>query len=121
MSLSPLAKPEWRSFFDAVSPSLRASVVEVEVSGLGLEARIARDWARLAALSYSEHNDILEISVHGADLAIRRPARIHLRRDGPWLQSVEILDSEGNHAFVIFKEPLRLPQPSAALPRANGA
>lgn len=111
MTLTQLAKPQWRSFFEELSPSLRANVVEVEASGLGLGAKIAGDWARLAALSYNGENDILEISVHGADLAIHRPAQIHVRRDNAWLQSVEILDSEGKRAFVIFKEPLRTAQP----------
>ena len=106
MTLTQLAKPQWQSFFERLSTLLRANVVEVEVSGLGLVDKIAADWVRLAVFAYNEDNDLLEISVHGADLAIHRPAQIHVRRDESLLQSIEIVDNEGNRTFVILKTPL---------------
>jgi hypothetical protein len=92
--LNQLAKPQWQSFFARLSPLLRAQVVEVEVNGLGLGARISADWVRLAELSYGAQND--------------------LRQDGAQLQSIEIVDSEGKRNSLIFKEPLRLAAPPVA-------
>lgn len=112
--LTELAKPQWQSFFEQLSPLLRAKVVEVEVSGLGLGDKISADWVRLAELSYNAQNDVLEICVHGADRAIYRPAQVHLRQDAAWLQSIEIVDSEGDRDFLILKEPLRLAAPLSA-------
>jgi hypothetical protein len=106
--LTQLARPQWQSFFERLSPLLRANVVQVESSGIGVADRVPTDWVRLADLSYNAQNDVLEICVHGADRAIHRPAQIHLRQDAAWLQSIEIVDGEGKRDVIIFKEPLRL-------------
>jgi len=107
--LTQLARPQWQSFFEQLSPLLRANVVQVESSGIGVDDRISADWVRLADLSYNAQNDVLEICVHGADRAIHRPAQIHLHQDGAWLQSIEIVDGAGRRDVIILKEPLRLP------------
>ena len=114
--LIQLAKPQWQSFFEQLSPLLRAKVVEVETSGLALGDRIAVDWVRLVSLSYDAQNDVLEICVHGADRTIHHPAQVHLRRDDGWLQGIEIVDGEGERDFVVLKAPLSLPAPPAAAP-----
>jgi len=112
--LNQLAKPQWQSFFARLPPLLRTQVVEVEVYGPELGARISADWVRLADLSYNAQNDVLEICLHGADRAIHRPAQIHLREDDAWLQSIEIVDGEGKRDFLTLKEPLRLTASAAA-------
>lgn len=111
MSQTELARRHWEAFFERLAPLLRASVVQVETSGLGLGDRIAADWARLAELSYDAGKDLLEIGAHGADRTIHRPARIYVRDEEGWLQSIEIVDGEGRRDFVIFKEPLHLAAP----------
>ena len=112
--LTQLARPQWQSFFAKLSPLLRAQVLEVEVYALGLGAQISTDWVRLAELSYDAQNDVLQIGVYGADRSIHRPAQVHLRGDDAWLQSIEIVGSEGRRDVLILREPLRLAAPPAA-------
>ena len=103
-----LAKSQWQGFFERLAPLLRAQVVEVETTALGLGDSIAADWARLASLDYNAEADMLEIAVHGGDLAIRHPARIELRQEEGALQSIEIADAAGRRGLVVLRAPLRL-------------
>jgi hypothetical protein len=112
MTLNELPKRQWRSFFDALAPLLRGGAVEVETAGLGLDAKLAADWVRLDELGYDAERGVLELAVQGTDREIRRPARIFVRTEEGCLHSIEVVDSAGGHDFVIFREPLLLPEPA---------
>ena len=108
-----LAKAQWQSYFDRLAPLLRASVVEVEATGLRLGPHVAADWVRLAEVSYDPAADLLEIAAHGGERRIAHPAKVRVREDDGCLQSIEVLDGHGGHEVVIFRQPLRLPQRAA--------
>jgi hypothetical protein len=108
MSIRELPKAEWGAFFDQVEALLRSSVVQVDAAGLELGDRIAAQWTRLAGISYDAGKDALEIWVYGGERRIDRPARIRLRHDEEWLQSIEIVDREGRRDDIVLREPLRV-------------
>jgi hypothetical protein len=109
MALTQLAKPRWQDYFDHVSKTLGAKLVEVEVTGLGLGAQVQADWLPLIGLSYDPHNDMLSVVLEGIVHNIQHPKQIHVEQDVETLHSVEVVDAEGERHILILKDPLSLP------------
>ncbi|HYL24775.1 MAG TPA: DUF5335 family protein [Burkholderiales bacterium] len=112
MTLRQLPKRQWQQFFDALAPLLREGTVEVETAGLGLDAKLAQDWVRLAELAYDAERGALQLAAQGTERQIRHPAQVLVRIEDECLHSLELVDRAGEHDFVIFREPLPLPEPA---------
>jgi hypothetical protein len=109
MALTQLAKTRWQDYFDRVSKTLGAKLVEVEVTGLGLGAQVEADWLPLIGLSYDPHNDMLMVVLEGIVHNIQHPKQIHVEQDVETLYAVEAVDAEGQRHIMILKDPLSLP------------
>jgi len=111
MTLRQLAKPQWQTYFDRVSAALGAKLVEIEVTGLGLGDQVEAEWIPLVGLSYDPADDLVAVIAEGVRHLIRHPKQIHVEHDTESLHSVEVIDAEGVHHFVLLRDPLSLPAP----------
>lgn len=109
MALTQLAKPRWQDYFDRVSKTLGAKLVEIEVTGLGLGNQVQAEWLPLIGLTYDPKNDILAVALEGLQHNIQHPKQIHVEQDVETLYSIEVVDAGGEHHLLILKDPLRLP------------
>ena len=109
MTLTQLAKPQWRDYFDRVSKILGAKLVEIEVAGLGLGDQVEVDWLPLIGLSYDPRGDVLAVMVEGIEHNIRHPKQIHVEQDIESLYSIEVVDTAEEHHILLLKDPLKLP------------
>jgi hypothetical protein len=111
MTMRRLEKPEWRSFFDAMSKSLEAEVAEVEVASLDLGDQTQAEWLPLIGITYDPRDDAVEIALDGLDHMIREPREIYLDDGAAGLTSLEIVDANGVKRIVKLKDQLILPAP----------
>jgi len=111
MALTQLAKSRWQDYFDRVSKSLGAKLVEVEVTGLGLGDQIQADWLPLIGLSYDPKDDVLAVALEGIEHNIQHPKQIHVEQDIEDLYSIEAVDAAGDHHILVLKNALTLPAP----------
>jgi hypothetical protein len=111
MALMQLAKPRWQTYFDHLAAAQRATRAEIDVTGLGLGHQIETDWTPLIGLSYDPKGDVLAVIAEGVEHLIRHPKQIHIDQELDWVSSIEVIDAEGTHHIVVFKESLRLPTP----------
>lgn len=108
MQTRELDKTVWRSYFDAMSRHLPATLVEIEVAGLDLGDQIQVEWVPLLGISYDAADDSLEIATESLGHRIRQPAAIHVaERDGR-LHLVRIEDADGREQVVRLRLPLRI-------------
>ncbi len=108
MPLTQLPRSQWQTFLDGLARVLAAHRVEIEATGVGLRG-VQAEWLPLSGLSYDAGNDALVVAAGGVEHLIRRPTQIHIDQEPPWLYSLEVVDAERNHHFIVFKEPLSLP------------
>jgi hypothetical protein len=111
MATHQLDRTQWKSYFDLVSRDLGGRHAEVETAGLGLGAQINQEWTELNGLSYDPNDDIFEVATETLDHLILHPQEIFVDESGLQLQSIEVIDEDGNHQIVKLKEPLALPAP----------
>lgn len=109
MALTQLAKSRWQDYFDHVSKSLGAKLVEVEVTGLGLGDQVEVDCLPLLGLSYVPKDDVFVVLVEGIAHNIRHPKQIHVEQDLESLYNIEAVDAAGEHHILLLKDPLSLP------------
>ena len=108
MPLTQLSRPQWQTFLDWLARVLADHQVEVEATGIGLRG-LQAEWLPLSGLSYDAGNDALVVAAGGVEHPIRHPTQIHIDQEPQWLYSIEVVDAESNHHFIVFKEPLSLP------------
>jgi hypothetical protein len=111
MALTQLAKARWQAYFDRLGAAVRATRVEIEVTGLGLGHQIEAEWIPLIGLSYDPRGDVLAVIAEGVEHLIRYPKQIHVDQELDWVNSIEAIDAEGTHHIVLFKEVFQLPAP----------
>jgi hypothetical protein len=111
MVLTQLARSRWQAYFDHLSAALRATRIEIEVTGLGLGHQVEAEWIPLIGLSYDPKGDVLTVIAEGVEHLIRHPKQIHVDQELDWLNNIEAIDGEGTHHIVLFRESLRLPAP----------
>lgn len=109
MPLTQLAKTQWQSYFDHFSQRLGTELVEIEVAGLGLGHQVEAEWIPLLGISYDPRSDLVAVVAQGVEHLIRKPVQVHVDRDGEWVNSIEVVDAEGNHHIMTLKQPLSLP------------
>ena len=111
MTLRQLGNAQWQTYFDRVAAALGAKQVEIEVAGLGLGDQVEADWIPLIGLSYDPAGDSVAVIGEGVEHFIRHPKHIHVEHDTESLRSVEVIDAEDVHHFVLLRDPLSLPAP----------
>ena len=111
MRTRTLEKSEWKSYGDGVSGLLAGKRAEISVNALGIGSQIQAEWAPLLGVTYDPKDDLFEIALDGLDHLIRQPRRISVLEGPHGLESIEIVDAEGNQHVVTLREPLALPSP----------
>jgi hypothetical protein len=109
MTTRKLEKSEWSPFFNGVSKGLKDAQAEIEIASLKLGDQIQATWLPLFGVVYDPKDDIFEIALKGLDHLIRKPRDVFVEEDAGRLVNIEIIDGDGNHQIVRFKEPLGLP------------
>lgn len=105
-----LERNEWQHYFDQVSRRLRASTVDVEVSGLDLGAQVEAEHLPLQGFSYDPKDDSFYLICEGLEHRIHHPRSIAVREDNAQsLKAVEVIDSEEHHHVITLTEALELP------------
>ena len=104
-----LDKVQWQSYFDRMAKQLGASLVEIEVAGLGIGDQIEAEWVPLIGISYDPKDDVLEVAAEGIDHLIRQPREIAVEDGADGIRWLEVEDSDGNRQIIRFKSPLLLP------------
>jgi hypothetical protein len=108
MAIRKLDKSEWNKFFNAMSRPLENREAEIEVASLAVGDQVEADWLPLIGITYDPKNDILEVALEGVDHMIAKPREIHVDDTGVELNSVEIVDADGDRQVVRLREPLML-------------
>lgn len=109
MATRKVEKNQWQAYFDALSRTIEATLVEIEVAGMALGDQIEGEWVPLLGIAYDPKDDLIEILLEGMDHLVRHPQEVHVE-DGPTgLEHMEIKDAEGNQQILRFKAPLALP------------
>jgi hypothetical protein len=111
MATRKLEKKQWRTFFDTVSQSLEAKEAEIEVTSLRLGDQMQAGWLPLHGIAYDPNDDVVEVALDGLDHLIPSPREIYVQDGAAGLESLEIIDGEGNKQIVNFKDELLLPPP----------
>jgi hypothetical protein len=108
MTIRKLDKSEWNRFFDSMSRPLENRQAEIEVASLAVGDQVEADWLPLLGITYDPKDDILEVALEGVDHMIAKPREIHVDGTGVELNSVEIVDADGDTQIVRLREPLML-------------
>jgi hypothetical protein len=111
MAMRRLEKPEWRPFLDFLSKLLEAKEAEIKVASLALGDQQQAKWLPLIGITYDPNDDIVEVALEGLDHMIHRPREIYLQNGGATLESIEIVDADGNKQMIKLGNELMLPPP----------
>ena len=113
-SLRPIAKSEWRTFFDRISEALLGRWAEIEVASIDLGDTIVAEWVPMLGITYDSRDDLLDVALDRANHLIRHPQEIVVEEDESGLKSVAVLDGDGARQIVNLRSPLMLPPAVAA-------
>ena len=108
-NLRNLSKSEWRSFFDRTSKGLLGKQAEIEVASLDLGDQIVAEWIPLLGITYDSHDDLVDVALERFDHLIHGPKEITIEESPAGVESVAIVDADGDRQVVRFREPLLLP------------
>ncbi len=109
-----LEPSEWKDYFDDFSKRLPVALVEIEVASLALGDQLLSEWAPLNGISYDPGKELLLISLgdEGTDHLdhfIHAPREIYVNEGDRGINSIGIVDSEGDTQIIRFRKSLRLP------------
>jgi hypothetical protein len=108
MTPRKLQKSDWSPYFNGVSKGLKDAQAEIEIASLKLGDQTQTTWLPLYGVVYDHKDDVFEIALKGLDHLIRTPRDVFIEEDAGKLVNIEIVDGDGNHQIVRFKEPLAL-------------
>jgi Family of unknown function (DUF5335) len=108
MTTRMISKPDWRPYFDQVSKTLVGRRAEIDVLSLKLGSQVQAQWVRLLGIAYDPKNDLLEVALEGLDHMIPKPLEIYVEEGPTGLESLSVLDSDGNRQIIRLNQPLVL-------------
>ena len=108
MTTRMISKPEWRPYLDQVSKDLVGRRAEIDVMSLKLGSQVQAQWVRLLGITYDPKNDLLEVALEGLDHLISKPIELYVEEGHAGLESLSVLDGEGNRQIIRLKQPLIL-------------
>lgn len=109
MAIRKLEKPEWGPYLGTLSKALTGRRVEIEVDSLRLGSQVEAEWLPLLGITYDARSDALDIALDGLGHAVRKPRALFVDQDLLRVDSLEVIDGEGERSIVKFREPLLLP------------
>lgn len=114
MAIRKLEKAEWRAFFDRMSKGMPGKRAEIEIASLALGNEIEAEWLPLLGVTYDPKDDVLDVALAGLDHVIRAPRELYIDDGSSGLTSLEVIDGDGVHQIVKFRDPLMLPPTATA-------
>jgi len=102
-------RAEWRGFFDRMSKGLGGRWAEIEVAALDLGDQIVAEWVPIIGITYDDRDDILDVALDRTDHLIHHPQAISVDSTVRGVNSIAVVDAEGERQVIRLKEPLTLP------------
>ena len=104
MSIRPLPRAEWRSYFDAFSKD-KAEAGRVEYASVRVLSsedgdQPVADWAPLLGLTYDPKDDLLEVQMQGLDHLVAHPTSIFVDEEDGELARFEVAREDGSQEVV---------------------
>lgn len=104
-----IARSEWKPFFDRLARALEDHPAEIEVASLDLGDQLLAEWVPLVGITYDPRADLLDVALEGLDHRVRHPREVRAQVGHGRLTAVDIIDREGAHLIVKFRDPPVLP------------
>jgi len=108
MTTRMLDQADWRPYLDKVSESLAGRRAEVRIVSPKLGNQVQAEWIRLLGITYEPKDDMLEVALEGLDHMIRKPVQLHVQEGPTGIESLSILDGDGNRHIVELRQPVVL-------------
>jgi Family of unknown function (DUF5335) len=109
MATEQLERGDWQTYFNWVSRNLSGETTEIQAAGLKLGDPAKQEWILLNGLAYDPKDDVFEIVAGGREQLIHRPQNIYVDQIDTALQSIDIIDADGEHHIVKLRQPVILP------------
>lgn len=111
MSSRALSQDAWEGYFQAMTRSLKASNVSVNIVSAHLGDQTEIDNVLLHGMSYSARSDQLSIYLQQANHVIFHPQSIWVDDQINGLRTVMVIDAERNQHLITFQDVLELNPP----------
>ena len=105
MTTRMVSKSDWRSYLDQVSKDLVGRRAEIDIMSMKLGSQVQAQWIRLLGITYDPKNDLLEVALDGLDHLISKPLELYVEEGRTGLESLSVLDAEGNRQIIRLKQP----------------
>ncbi|PVE21842.1 hypothetical protein DC522_24315 [Microvirga sp. KLBC 81] len=99
---------DWRLYLDQVSESLSDRRAEVRVVSPKLGNQVEAEGIRLLGIAYDPKDNVLEVALEGLDHLIHKPVELYVEEGPSGIESLSILDGEGNQHIVQLQRPVIL-------------
>ncbi|RDI62668.1 DUF5335 family protein [Microvirga subterranea] len=106
MSTKMIDPADWRRYLDEVSKTITERRADVRITSLKLGSQIQAEGIRLLGVAYDPKDRVLEIALEGLDHLIRAPVELHVQEGRTGIESLSILDGEGNKHIVQLEQPI---------------
>ncbi len=108
MATRSLARAEWQLYFGKVARELVSKRVEIQITSIGRDQKIAAKWMRADGIVYDPETDVLTIAAGSLDHAIRHPGEIVVEESVSGLWRIEVCGRDGRKHTVRLKTPVTL-------------
>ena len=103
-----IAKSDWKPFFDRLARALEDNPAEIEVASLDLGDQLLAEWVPLIGITYDPKGDLFDVALEGLDHMIKQPHEVRTEIGDGRLIAIDIIDREGAHLIVKFRDPVVL-------------
>jgi len=102
MDTRKLEPTHWQTYFDHVSRHLRASRVEIEVTGLDVGSQMVTSRIAIDGLTYDPEDDEVVISAEQFEHHIAGPREIYVIEELGQLSCFDVIDGDGHQQIVLL-------------------
>lgn len=114
MKTEKINRDDWGRYFDQVTKFLEGKRAVVEIESLKLGDQVEANSLPLLGITYDYKGDLIEVAMQGLDHLITKPQDVFVVFGDFGVESLEIVDAEGDKQIVTLFEPLALPKPEQA-------
>ena len=106
MSTKMIDSADWRRYLDEISETITERRADVRITSLKLGSQIQAEGIRLLGIAYDPKDRVLEIALEGLDHLIREPVELHVQEGRTGIESLSVMDGEGNRHIVQLEQPI---------------
>ncbi len=114
MKTEKIAREDWARYFDQVTKFLEGKRAVVELESLKLGDQVEANSLPLFGITYDYKNDIIEVAMDGLDHLIHKPQDVFVGVGEFGIESIEIVDAQGEKQIISLFAPVVLPKPERA-------